>query len=299
MENRICEVIVSYNSPQELSDSIRSALEQVDKIIVVDNGSSISLEEVAGNPDYSSKVLFLFNKSNQGLGRALNQGIEYSLSNNFEWTLLLDQDSILSPAMAQEMLSSYRRLSNADKAETAVIVPRVYDRSLRRELPAIVTTNLFNRKIRNAASDCFIHFQITSGSLIKNTAMRDIGVMNEDLFIDYIDFDFCFRALNKNYKILLCKNALLFHSLGEKARGLLGNFREHSPSRIYYQTRNRLYIVFTYGKKYRSILFCESCRMLLKLFKILLLESNRKTKIKMYFKGIRDFFKDFRKLTLI
>lgn len=293
MNKSICAVIVSFNSPAKLKNCIHSSLHQVDKIIVIDNTADSNIKNIIGNLTSSEKVSFIFNEANKGLGFALNQGIKYSLAHHYSWTLLLDQDSILSENMVYEMISSFENLENQLKEETALIVPVIYDRNFKREIPAIITTNLFNKKITDHRSDVFVHFQITSGSLIRNEAIKNIGLMNEYFFIDFIDFDYCFRVLSKNYKILQSRNALLYHALGERRRKLFFHLREHyDPLRIYYQVRNRLLTVVKYGKKQRSFLYSEGCRVIAKLLKILLFESGKKAKIKMYFKGIRDFIKE-------
>lgn len=292
-KGQICAVIVSFNSPETLTACINSSLNQVDTIIVIDN-SSIYFKDFIRKLNYPNKILFVFNETNKGLGYALNQGIKYSLDNSYTWTLLLDQDSELSENMVHNMMQSYENLDNKTKEETVLITPIIFDRYFKNLLPPIVTTKLFNKKIINPKTDCFIHFNLTSGSLLKNKAISKVGFMNEKYFIDYIDFDYCFRIINNNYKILLCKNALLYHSLGEKKHKAFFNFTEHTSIRVYYQTRNRLFTLVKYGKKYKSFLYAEIFRFISKLFKILILESNKKEKLKMYFKGIYDFMKDMK-----
>jgi len=298
MNKIICAVIVSYNSPEKLKSCISSSLNQVDKVVVVDNSTNHDLKKIIINFNYSDSVTFIFNENNKGLGAALNQGIKYSLKNGYKWTLLLDQDSIVSENMVREMLLSNENLEDKIKEKTALLVPRIYDRYFKdkKELPAIITTWLFNKKIESSANDCFVHFQITSGSMIRNEAVKKVGLMNEDFFIDYLDFDYCFRFLNSNFKILLCCKALLYHSLGETRDKLFFHFREHKPLRVYYQTRNRLFILYKYGRKYKSVLYGEMYRFISKLPKILFLESCKAEKIKMYFKGIVHFIRDYEKL---
>jgi rhamnosyltransferase len=291
--NKICAVIVSYNSPRNVTACINSSLNQVDKIVVVDNSSDIHLKKSIRNMKPSDKVSFIFNETNKGLGYALNQGLRNSLDNKYEWTLLLDQDSLLSNNMVAEMISSYKNLTDVKK-EVALIIPVIYDVNFKKTLPPIITTNFLNKKIKNPKKDTFVHFQITSGTMVKNEVIKYTGLMNEYFFIDYIDFDYCFRAADKGYKLLLSRNALLYHRLAEKKRKFFFSFREHEPFRVYYQTRNRLFALFSYGKRYKSFLYSESCRLVFKFFKIIAVESNKRQKLKMYFKGIKDFIIAYR-----
>jgi len=295
-KDTICAVIVSYNSPENLEACVHSSLNQVDKIIVIDNSSNLFLRRDMNSSNYPNKVSFIFNETNKGLGVALNQGIQYSLHNNYTWTLLLDQDSIPAENMIHEMIHSYENLDSKTKEETALIVPAVFDLHFKKILPAVVMTNLMNKKLKNPKNDSFVHFHITSGTLIKNEVIPNIGLMNENFFIDFIDFDYCFRVLNNNLRILLSKEALLYHSLAEHKQKFFFHFREHNHTRVYYQTRNRLFTLCKYGGKYKSFLYSESCRLISKFLKILFLESDKTKKIEMYLKGIIDFMRSYRKI---
>jgi rhamnosyltransferase len=140
--NKICAVIVSYNSPENAISCINSALNQVEKIIVVDNSPDTRSRERFKNIHYPDKVSFAYNEVNKGLGCALNQGIQYSLTNNYRWTLLLDQDSALTENMVGEMLRSHNNLSNEAQKGVALIIPKVYDLNFGKILPPILTTTL-------------------------------------------------------------------------------------------------------------------------------------------------------------
>jgi len=41
--------------------------------------------------------------------------------------------------------------------------------------------------------------------------------MNEDLFIDWVDFEWCWRARKKGYKIIGNANVVITHQLGDAA----------------------------------------------------------------------------------
>ena len=109
---------------------------------------------------------------------------------------------------------------------------------------------------------------------------------------NYIDFDFCFRILENNYKMIKCNSALLFHSLGDtKLRNFFGkqiSYTNHSAIRRYYMTRNRIYC----WSKYKSVAgnFIKKDKQCFKneLIKIILFEDDKLFKIKMIIRGIKD-----------
>lgn len=290
MNQSICAVIVSYNNPDKLKKCIESVIHQIDKIIIVDN-SCEETKEVIRKLSYPDKVFFILNLSNMGLGYALNQGIKYSLDNNFDWTLLLDQDSVLTENMLEEMMLSYNKMNASNQSQTAVIVPVVHDVDSNKEIPSIITTKLFNKKLYHPQKDTFVHFHITSGSLLKNNNIPKIGLPDETFFIDYIDYDYSFRIIEAKHNILLSKKALLMHSMAEQSHKYMFSFKEHDPKRLYYQTKNRLFVLLRYGKNFRSFFYEDIYRLIAKFFKILILEKNKIKKIKMMFLGVVDFIK--------
>lgn len=277
-KNKVAAVIVAYNDYKALNNCINSLKAQVNYICVVDN--STITEEF-----YYDKmsIKYLKNNENVGLGKALNIGIKECLKLDIDWILLLDQDSVLDKNMIDQMLHSYQNTENENIAQ---IVPLVYDNNTNKYLPSLIYEKFSLKKVFNPEYDTYIDFQITSGSLIRKKIFYKIGLMDELFFIDYIDYDYCFKIRNFNYKILLSKDAVLNHSLGEKSSKIGIPFIQHSSTRIFYQARNRIIVMKRYGKKIPFFIFSESRNLVLKFFKIILLEEEKKTKLKNLFKGI-------------
>lgn len=87
-------------------------------------------------------------------------------------------------------------------------------------------------------------FVISSGSLIPMGALEEIGLIDEDLFIDHVDTEWCLRALSKGFKLFGIPSAQMFHSLGNRRKRVWvlrwRNVPYHSPFRYYYILRNGL-----------------------------------------------------------
>ena len=274
----ISAVIIAYNDYAAVQRCIESIKNKVSAICVVDN-STISNKFV-----YDSKeIIYIKNKTNVGLGMAQNIGIKEVLKLQTDWILLLDQDSIVEKNMLDNMLNSFYAANDKSIEE---IVPVVYDKNISKYLPSLIFTKFGLKKIFTPDKDTFIDFQIASGSLFRKDIFEKAGFMDEDFFIDYIDFDYCFRLRSLNYKILLSKHALLFHSLGEKSSRAGINFIQHSSIRIFYQVKNRLILMKRYKKTFPYFIISESRNLILKFFKIIILEDQKKEKLKNFFKGL-------------
>ena len=96
---------------------------------------------------------------------------------------------------------------------------------------------------------------MTSGNLVKAGALAKTGLFKEDLFIDYVDHEFCLRCRKKGLVVLESRTVILNHNLGETEKytrlGLTFHATNHSPLRRYYNARNRFVV-------YRRYLFSET-----------------------------------------
>lgn len=277
-------VIVAYNDYNSLYKCIDSIGEATNYIIVVDNSTNgIEFK-------HTRQIIYINNYANVGLSKALNIGIMEALKLDCDWICLLDQDSQLGENMISEMFDSYNK--NINRNEIAQIVPVVYDKYKKKYLPALIYNTFSLEKIYKSEEDYYISFQITSGSMIKIDLLRDIGFMDEDLFIDYIDYDYCFRILKKEYKILLSSKAILYHALGEVKQKFFFSYVEHSPFRIFHQVRNRIILIKKHGRRFPYFVTKELLNLILKLGKIILVENNKLIKIRNYFIGFIDGIKN-------
>jgi rhamnosyltransferase len=87
-----------------------------------------------------------------------------------------------------------------------------------------------------------VAYLISSGSLVKISRLDQVGAMEEGLFIDGVDLEWCFRAGACGLKVYVVPGAQLAHSLGDRRHAVWFFGRrailQHSPTRLYYMQRN-------------------------------------------------------------
>ena len=274
MWDKISAGIVLYNPDIEtLRQNIDAIINKVKLLILVDNGS--------GNIDdvtliLSDNIVLIKNPQNKGIAAALNQICEYSLDNGFEWTLTLDQDSVVPDNIVDE----FSKFATLEKA--GMLAPIMCDRnrgdSKRNNNPSMVSE----------IKEC-----ITSGSMINLNVWNEIGRFDEELFIDGVDFDICYRIIQNGYKILQVNNVYLSHEIGrmEKHKFLYFSFyvKNHSAFRKYYIARNTVYLA---RKQHNVKKIVKSQFQILKLLILTLLyEDDKKNKGKKIIKGNWDGLK--------
>lgn len=281
-KNNICCVIVSYNIGKKIYKCYDSISKQVDRIIIVDNGSDKNTVNVLKELSKNKNTIIIFNDENLGIATALNQGAKIAIKENYKWLLTMDNDSIASNKMIENMILSYNELNSEEKQNIVSIFPNHIEEKFADDY------NYYNEDKKE-----YIEYEITSGNLIKLDVLSKIGFWNENLFIDYVDYELCLRLSINDYKMLKVNNSILIHNLGNSVKKrflnktiIVGN---HSFIRRYYITRNRLFIWKKY-KKYNSLFVKNDKNKFVKeIFIILLYEEYKIKKIKMIIKGIKDY----------
>ena len=280
---KVAAIIVSYNPDSNLFDSINLLLNQVEKVIIVDNGSKEKYVKYIKSIN-EDKIEIILNKENLGVATALNIGVRKALENGYEWILTMDQDSKASPDMVKKMFNVYNSINREERKDILSIFPNFVDERIQS-----IEEN------SNMNSYEYVDADITSGNLLRKEVFEKVGFFDDSLFIDLVDTDFCMRLNEKGIKMIKIRDAVLYHSLVESKtiKGILGSFNtsNHSAVRRYYMTRNRFYIWEKY-KGLNSFTLNRDKKLFKKEFvKIILGEKDKVNKIKMVLRGYKDYKK--------
>jgi rhamnosyltransferase len=232
---RVAAIVVTYQPDLAQFERTLAALRpQVATTIVVDNGDQSRF--VPDAPD----IHFLSLGENYGIAKAQNEGIRLAETLNATHVLLMDQDSLPEPDMVAELLRALR-----EKPDAACVGPRFID-DRRREIKPFTKANGFLfRTVHSSPDNPVVKLDtlISSGSLIPMAVFPHVGLLREDLFIDFVDIEWCFRARKAGYACYGVHNAIMRHSMGERIVRFMGkDFMIHSPFRSYYQFRNLILI---------------------------------------------------------
>ena len=272
---KIAALIISYNPDIPTITSIVDFLDKFDIFtLIVDNDSH--------NKDELNFANMIIEKSNVGIGKALNDGVKFLERVGYDWVLTLDQDSVLSPDYFVEISKI-----KIDK-ETAVLAPVIQD----------INNRALNQKKRSNVLEKNLRLPIQSGAFIRIKDYFIVGGMDEDLFIDGVDFDFFLELVSQGKKIIFLNQTVLFQNFGEhKEVSIFGHYLfstlNYSSIRYYYSYRNMPLLV----KRHNHILnneFSIHARKWLwetqtrRAFKMLIGEKDKIEKIKAIALGIKD-----------
>lgn len=234
-------VLVTFNpNVLHLRSVINSILDNDVFLVVVDNNSD-NVNEIISL--ISSLCFFKCLSQNRGIAYAQNTGIRYALEKDCDFIWLSDQDSIYPPDYANKMQSALYNVDNNFVKEVAGIGPTFFDVN-RGALQHIVRFSPFTRKIvpgngLNVVSHC-----IASGMFIPSSMFSKVGFKNDDLFIDWVDMEWCWRAIYLNgFVVLVNGDVRMEHSLGDSNVNFLGyKLIVRSPFRHYFMVRNACFL---------------------------------------------------------
>lgn len=280
--NKIAAVVILFNPDNSVLSNINSIYNQVDKIYAVDNSFFIN-NEFQDRIKNKEKVEYVSFAENKGIGFVLNYILK-KVDNNYDFLLTMDQDSLADSVMINNLMKVFNIYDNA------VVAAPVY-------------FHKFNQNINVDKKYREVLFEKTSGNLINLKLINNVGNFNEELFIDYVDIEFCFRVNLFGYKVIQVSDAFLHHNEGNlSSKRFLNKIvfpYNHQPIRYYYKIRNYFYLKELYLKKYPEFFKEEFINYLKQLLKVLFYEKNKFEKFKMtirgyldYKKGIKGIYKD-------
>ena len=295
VKNSISAIIVTFYPDDRFFEMLRSIDDQVDNIWIVDNGSSgqtrIKLEKLGS--DSNNSFNFILNDENLGLAAAQNQGIREAINEGSKWILLLDQDSIPAGNMIDKMMVAAE--SYQDKNYLGMITPRHENDDGEPSIPSYSTKHGFRLHryfMKVDEVDDTLAFGMASGSFIPSAVLQEVGLMRDDFWIDYIDYDFSFRLRKLGYRIIGVGAAGLKHRLGESFKKHIGNFsftyHVHPALRRYTIYRNRIRVIREYGLKFPNFLIFEALSISKDILKLAFIEGDKKKKFNAIIVGIID-----------
>lgn len=321
----IAAIVVTHHIGESIRDTINSIINQVDRIILVDNGSSDATLHILRA--LTGDKIHLIERSENNLAAAQNAGIHLAKAQGARWVLLVDHDSLFDSGMIKAMEEAFSSLSrlrgrvragetdgSANEASQhfpppnlppqagggvssniALLAPALYDRNSDRPPRYLRIWGKFLFKRTGFGDRPFLDdlmCAIASGSLIKISVIDRIGGMDERFVIDDVDREFCLRLITHGYKIVAVKDAILHHQIGEcrdhTFMGLGVTTGNHPPARRYTIYRNRIRNWKRYGLKLPGFVLSDILAMTLDLLRILTCEDQKKEKFRALLHGLKD-----------
>ena len=253
-------IIITYAPEIELlTKAIQSMVQQVRRIYIVDNTPTRadSLKIFQDN----NKIEIIYLDDNMGIAYAQNIGIKKSLENSSDFIVLSDQDTIYPKNYIEDML----KIENSQYDKVIAMTPLFKDTVGNNDNEGFILKGFKKIFPKNGLYEVFQ--TIASGKILNTKYLNDVGLMDEELFIDWVDFEWCWRAGKKGYKIIGNADVLITHQLGDEiAKNWYKDITLRSPIRHYYITRNAFYLALndkSLDKLHKITLFFKAFRYII------------------------------------
>lgn len=245
----IAAIVVTYFPDAELLARLLRALQAEGlRIYIVDNTP-------AGGVDWLNQEWFVARQfdltfhplgDNFGIAKAQNVGIALADAAGCSDVILFDQDSAPSPGMVGKLAQARKTLTDTG-VQVGAVGPLLFDEKYKKYVPGIRHAGMLVRKVLpepGARAPLAVDYLIASGALMEIAALRQVGLMREELFIDWVDIEWGLRAGHFGRKHFMIPDAVMFHSIGDDfvAAGNT-NINLHNDVRNYYIVRNACYLL--------------------------------------------------------
>lgn len=224
--NKTAVIIIFYNADiteQHLSIAVQDKTE----LILVDNTPNRDLKICRDNVHYIPLL------KNLGIATAQNIGIRKAQECNCTHICFFDQDSNIQEDYIRSMYDEYIKFSKIYN-NLFLLGPTVINEKDNREYKSVINRNTTDS----------IGFQrrreiISSGSFTSTETIEKIGLLDDSLFIDAVDFEWCWRGNKLGYICGITRNVHLDHNVGRRVI-YIGNYMIiiSAPFRYFYQFRN-------------------------------------------------------------
>lgn len=230
--NRIGVVIIVFHPNARLLESKLKKLGNDVAVVVVDNtpNETINIEQ--------ANITYIPLYENTGIANAQNVGIGNLFERGCTHVVFFDQDSDFTEKYVRSIVDEYERISTVRK-NLFLLGPTVINKTNGEEYRSVIHSD-------KKADQGFIEKReiISSGSCVSVDKLNHVGVMDARLFIDYVDFEHCWRANSKGYVCGITQNVTLPHKVGNNELHFPHGYRViiSAPFRYYYQYRNWLWL---------------------------------------------------------
>jgi rhamnosyltransferase len=281
----LAAVIVTYN-PQmpHLEALLQQLLTQVGCVVVVDNASNAEVQSALTQLQLDRLTVQCLDE-NSGIATGQNTGLQLAFEEGCDAVVFFDQDSTITdnfiPALSTGLIDPH----------VSIAAPVFYDEQQGFGYPLVdILPSGRRKKYRpeELKGPIDVSVAISSGMLVRRSVFEQVGLLDERLFIDYVDTEWCLRCAAQGIAIRVIPAASMTHSIGDKSLSFAG-FRVpvHSPVRRYYRIRNAFHLMrmehVPWLMTVREVLFGLVHQIIMVAF-----EPDRKDYVFYYFKAVRD-----------
>lgn len=245
---KIAVIVLVYNGEEDLPDCLASLRKQETdfaeiELIFVDNASTDDSVKWLER----KKIKLIKSEKNLGWGGGNNIGLKYAIKNNFDYAVLLNQDTIVDPNWLEDLV----KVAKINK-DFACVQSRLMAYPDKEKINSL-GNNLhylgfgfcagsyekWEDYKDNYQSDWKeIAYPTGAAMLIKTSVLKEIGLFDAYFFMYHDDLELGWRMRLAGYKIVLAPKSIVYHKY---------HFSK-AIKKYYWMERNRFICLLTHYK---------------------------------------------------
>jgi GT2 family glycosyltransferase len=234
---------------EQVLDGLRRQTRPADAIVIVDNAST----DRTLDRTFPENVTIVRNPENLGTNGTIRIGFAHAMEHGFDWTWVFDADSVPEPDALENLLAFFDRLPPAERERVCFLACGLENAEGEiRHIPVMFTDSSIERvPIEPGAGHTECDYFTWTGSLFRMPAVAKIGLPSADYVLDVGEVEYGYRARQLGLTSYLVHDAVTHQDVGRPPGVVVSKtltigrwklaFREASPIRCYYATRNHLY----------------------------------------------------------
>ena len=261
MAETIAAVVVTYNRKHlliECLDALMSGTRLLDKIIIIDNGSTDKTSNLLQEKGYLEKscIDYIQLPENTGGAGGFYEGVKYAYEAGYDWLWLMDDDAEPKPDALEKLcehlsepnVSALSNLKVDPKGKIASTHLGFVNSPYNLDFEAEIFREVEYSTIQDSKT---IELSFTSfvGLLVKREAIEQVGFPKKELFIHFDDIEYSFRLMLAG-KILLVTDSIILHKEAAGKSAIAKKFLGKTLYRpayeklwlSYYGTRNLVWL---------------------------------------------------------
>ena len=287
--SKVAIIIVNWKKYNMTANCIESVIKcnyPNYEIILVDNESDASKVSIFKS---RKNVKTILNSKNEGFSKANNQAIEYALKNNFDYILLLNNDTVIKSNLIDILIKTLQA------KKVYAVQPLILNHKRKKIWSGGGKINYFFGTFSSSKKLCnsFKLIEWFSGCccLFDSKLFIDIGKFDERFFAYYEDVDFSLRMKKNGYKIGFTPQTELIHMESASSKLERGEEGVLNPYVHYLNIKNHVFVLRKHSKIFNPIgsVFYQIFKIFS--YTIYFILRFRFTKLRMVYKGLKDSLK--------
>ena len=239
--NKILIILLNWNGKKDTLECL-SSLSKVTyphfTTIVVDNGSSD--DSVPCLRACFPHIPLFETKENLGFAGGNNVGIAWALKKDYNWILLLNNDTVVAPNFLHAFMEAAK-----EQPKAKILGAKIYRYADKEKIDHL--GGKWNPKIAEFESLCFgcmddgfsfetmqpVDYVCGAALLMHRSVPETIGLLEPRYFLFWEETDFCCRAKRLNFEIWTAPKAKIWHKVS-------ASFTGGKPQMHYFWWRSRL-----------------------------------------------------------